>query len=127
MTGALLGMDVRIAAPEERWPDPDVRELAGRLAAALRAPGSRLGDRPAELVEGADFVYTDVWVSMGEPVSAWGDRIALLRPFQVTSELMDGTGNPDARFLHCLPALHSTGTDLGRTILRRRGAWRPWR
>jgi ornithine carbamoyltransferase len=67
-------------------------------------------------VEGADFVYTDVWVSMGEPAAEWGERIKLLLPYQVNAELMKATGNPEVKFMHCLPALHNTETEVGRQM-----------
>ena len=76
---------------------------------------------PAAAVAGVDFVYTDVWLSMGEPESAWGDRISLLRPFQVDKGLLDATGNPDVGFLHCLPACHTSDTVTGQRILEQYG------
>ena len=71
---------------------------------------------PAEAVKGADFIHTDVWVSMGEPTSVWGERIDLLKPYQVNRALMDATGNPHPRFMHCLPAFHNPETTLARDI-----------
>jgi ornithine carbamoyltransferase len=115
VTGALLGMDVRIAAPEDLWPDAEVRDLARALAVTSGAR-IHLGEDVPGGVEGADYVYTDVWVSMGEPAAAWKDRIAKLSPYQVTTEVLRATGNPDVKFMHCLPALHDTSTDLGRTL-----------
>jgi ornithine carbamoyltransferase len=79
-----------------------------------------VGDDLTSTVEGADFLYTDVWVSMGEPASAWGERIKLLLPYQVNAELMKATGNPAVKFLHCLPALHNTETEVGRQM---HGKW----
>jgi len=115
VTGALLGMDVRIAAPEDLWPTADVRALADELAAAS---GSRLriGHDVGAGVEGADFLYTDVWVSMGEPPSAWEERIKALLPYQVRAATMEATGNPAVKFMHCLPALHDTETEVGRQL-----------
>jgi len=115
VTGALLGMDVRIAAPEDLWPAADVRALADELAAAS---GSRLriGHDVGAAVEGADFLYTDVWVSMGEPPSAWEERIKALLPYQVRAATMEATGNPAVKFMHCLPALHDTETEVGRQL-----------
>jgi ornithine carbamoyltransferase len=115
VTGALLGADVRLAAPAALLPSPEVREIAERLAAAS---GARLmlSESPREAVVGADFLYTDVWVSMGEPFSDWGRRIDQLLPYQITAELMAATGNPDVKFMHCLPALHNTETEVGRQI-----------
>jgi Aspartate/ornithine carbamoyltransferase, Asp/Orn binding domain len=75
-----------------------------------------VGEDLTSTVEGADFLYTDVWVSMGEPTSAWGERIKLLLPYQVNAELMKATGNPEVKFMHCLPALHNTETEVGRQM-----------
>ena len=115
VTGALLGMDVRIAAPEDLWPAPDVQTIARELAVVS---GSRLqiGADVPDAVEGADFVYTDVWLSMGEPASDWDKRIELLLPYQVNAATMAATGNPEAKFMHCLPSLHNTETAIGRQI-----------
>ncbi len=120
VTGALLGMDVRIAAPEALWPSAEVRDIAQVLAAGS---GARLhvGTDIDAGVAGADFLYTDVWVSMGEPVSAWKTRIEQLLPYQVNEAVVAATGNPDVRFLHCLPSLHNTETDLGRQLHDRYG------
>ncbi len=114
VTGAMLGMDVRIAAPRELWPPADVVASANELAAA---GGARVlvTDDPGAGVAGADFVYTDVWVSMGEPAQAWAERIPTLLPFRVTDALMAAAG-PDAKFLHCLPAVHDRSTELGRRL-----------
>jgi len=118
--GTLMGMDVRIAAPSARRPAADVvanaTELAGRSGGRLMVT-----DDPAEGVRGADFVYTDVWLSLGEPQELWGARIALLTPYQVNAELLRATGNPQVRFLHCLPAFHDTRTDTGRAVADRYG------
>ncbi len=115
ITGALLGMDVRIAAPRELWPPADVIETAEALAADS---GARVlvTDDATRGVEGVDFVYTDVWVSMGESDADWATRIPLLTPYRVTSELMALTGRSDSKFLHCLPSLHNTDTDLGHRL-----------
>jgi ornithine carbamoyltransferase len=115
ITGALLGMDVRIAAPRELWPPADVIETAHALAAAS---GARVlvTDDATRGVHGVGFVYTDVWVSMGESDSHWATRIPQLLPYRVTSELMAATGRGDTKFLHCLPSLHNTDTDLGRRL-----------
>jgi ornithine carbamoyltransferase len=115
VTGALLGMDVRIAAPKDLWPSPEVQAMASNLAAGSGAR-VHIGDDVADGVEGADFVYTDVWVSMGEPVSEWGDRIKQLLPYQVNAATLKATGNPDVKFMHCLPALHNTDTELGQKL-----------
>jgi ornithine carbamoyltransferase len=120
VAGAMLGMDVRIVAPKALWnPDPVV-DAAARLA--LRT-GARIRhtDDPAEGVAGVDVVYTDVWVSMGEPKQVWAERIALLKPYQVTTELLERSGNPDVRFMHCLPAFHDRGTTVGEQLFQQTG------
>lgn len=115
VTAALLGMDVRIASPEALSPPPAVLAIAEKLASDS---GARIRVSPdiKACVDGADFLYTDVWVSMGEPVAAWRDRIALLLPFQVNAEVLASTGNSKVKFMHCLPALHNTETELGRRL-----------
>ncbi|WP_340557034.1 ornithine carbamoyltransferase [Streptomyces sp. GSL17-111] len=120
VTGALLGMDVRIAAPRALWPHQDVVERARELA---RDTGARvtLSEEVADAVHGADFVATDVWVSMGEPKGVWDERIGLLSPYAVTMEVLRATENPQVRFLHCLPAFHDLGTAVGREIHARHG------
>jgi ornithine carbamoyltransferase len=117
---ATMGMDLRIVAPAPVWPRPDFLMVAQDLAARS---GARITvtDDVAEGVEGADVVYTDVWVSMGEPEPTWNERIAMLRPYQVTSAMMAATGNPDAKFMHCLPAFHDLETEVGRTLFDRYG------
>jgi ornithine carbamoyltransferase len=112
ITGALLGMDVRIAAPQELQPPPEVIELAQQLAAGS---GARIliTDDAQQAVRGVDFVYTDVWVSMGEAASEWHRRIPMLLPYQVNDTLMAATGTPETRFMHCLPAVHDSSTELG--------------
>ncbi|MGY6025681.1 ornithine carbamoyltransferase [Streptomyces spinosirectus] len=120
VTGALLGMDVRIVAPRLLWPDRTIVELAQQLAAASGARIT-LTDDVKEGVRGADFIATDVWVSMGEPKAVWDERIALLGPYAVTMDVLRATGNPDVKFLHCLPAFHDLGTDVGREIHERHG------
>jgi ornithine carbamoyltransferase len=120
ITGALLGMDVRIVAPRELWPDEAVVERAHGLA---KESGARvtLTEDVAEGVAGADFVATDVWVSMGEPKEVWDERIALLGPYAVTMDVLRATGNDGVKFLHCLPAFHDLGTAVGREIHERHG------
>ncbi|MEU2660042.1 ornithine carbamoyltransferase [Streptomyces sp. NPDC007325] len=120
VTGALLGMDVRIVAPEAYWPAPEVvaaaRELADGSGAKLT-----LTESVADGVRGADFVITDVWVSMGEPKEVWDERIAALAPYAVTMDVLRATGNPDVKFLHCLPAFHDLGTKVAREVHDRHG------
>ncbi len=115
-----MGMDLRIVAPEAVWPRPDFLAIAQDLAAGS---GARITvtDDIADGVRGADVVYTDVWVSMGEPETTWDERIALLRPYQVDAALMAMTGNPDVKFMHCLPAFHDLETDMGRKMYERHG------
>ena len=114
-TGALLGMNVRIAAPKDLWPSSEVVHIASTLAAKSGARFN-IGEDLAAAVEGVDFVYTDVWVSMGEPVSAWRERISQLLPYQVNAATLKATGNPDVKFMHCLPSLHNIDTELGRKL-----------
>ncbi|TQJ90589.1 ornithine carbamoyltransferase [Streptomyces sp. SLBN-31] len=115
ITGALLGMDVRIVAPKHYWPVQEVIDRAHELAGASGARIT-LTETLADGVRGADFVATDVWVSMGEPKEVWSERIAALAPYAVTMDVLRATGNPDVRFLHCLPAFHDLGTKVGQEI-----------
>ncbi|MDT0482335.1 MULTISPECIES: ornithine carbamoyltransferase [Streptomyces] len=120
ITGALLGMDVRIVAPKAYWPEQDVVERARTLAVDSGARIS-LTESLEEGVRGADFVATDVWVSMGEPKDVWDERIAALSPYAVTTEVLRATGNADVKFLHCLPAFHDLGTKVGQEIFETHG------
>ncbi|MFJ5832890.1 ornithine carbamoyltransferase [Streptomyces sp. NPDC093089] len=120
VTGALLGMDVRIVAPEAYWPAEEIVAAARALAETSGATIT-LTEDVAEGVRGADFVATDVWVSMGEPKEVWDERIAALAPYAVTMDVLRATGNPDVKFLHCLPAFHDLGTAVGRDIHARHG------
>ena len=115
LVGAKLGMDVRIGAPRELWPSEEHVALCHRFAAES---GARITitDDPVEAVTGVDFVHTDVWVSMGEPIESWGERIDVLLPFQVNPELMAASGNPRVRFMHCLPAFHNSETAVGARV-----------
>ena len=119
VTGALLGMDVRIVAPRSLWPAEPVVTAARGLAASTGARVTLTDDLAG--VEGVDFVHTDVWVSMGEPKSVWDERVALLRDYQVNAALMAKTGNPRVRFMHCLPAFHNAETTVGAEVLARHG------
>ncbi|MDR6383713.1 ornithine carbamoyltransferase [Paraburkholderia caribensis] len=118
--GVQMGMDVRIAAPRELWPND---ALVAQMRALAEQTGARVSmvEDPLEGVSGADFLYTDVWVSMGEPMDAWGTRIDLLRPYQVNARLMKATGKQRTRFMHCLPAYHNLETETGRQIHERFG------
>ncbi|MFI9599361.1 ornithine carbamoyltransferase [Streptomyces sp. NPDC052043] len=120
VTGALLGMDVRLVAPKSYWPAQGIVDRARELAASSGARIT-LTESLEEGVRGADFVATDVWVSMGEPKEAWDERIEALAPYAVTMDVLRATGNPDVRFLHCLPAFHDLGTEVGREIHERHG------
>lgn len=120
VTGALLGMDVRIAAPRALWPSAEIVDKAKQLASTTGARIT-LTEEVAVGVAGADFVATDVWVSMGEPTEVWDERIKLLAPYAVSSEVLEATGNPEVKFLHCLPAFHDLGTQVGRDIYERYG------
>jgi len=120
VTGCLLGMDVRICAPAPLQPSPGVQAIAGGLAAASGDRMTVTADLAAA-VAGADFLYTDVWLSMGEPAGEWDARIDALLPYQVNAEAMAATGNPAVKFMHCLPALHNTETEIGQRIHDTRG------
>ncbi|MEU6010807.1 ornithine carbamoyltransferase [Streptomyces sp. NPDC093064] len=120
VTGALLGMDVRLVAPKSYWPAQGIVDRARELAASSGARIT-LTESLEEGVRGADFVATDVWVSMGEPKEVWDERIEALAPYAVTMDVLRATGNPDVRFLHCLPAFHDLGTEVGRGIHERHG------
>ncbi|MFE7389795.1 ornithine carbamoyltransferase [Streptomyces sp. NPDC057582] len=115
VTGALLGMDVRIVAPKSYWPAEGIVAQARKLAEASGATVT-LTEDVAEGVRGADFVATDVWVSMGEPKEVWAERITALAPYAVTMDVLNATGNADVKFLHCLPAYHDLGTKVAREI-----------
>lgn len=119
LIGAKLGMDVRIAAPTTPQLQP-TRDLIAQCREIAQETGARITitDDPREAVAGVDFVHTDIWVSMGEPVDAWGERIDALLPFQVNADLMAATGNPKARFMHCLPAFHNAATTIGHTLVQ---------
>ena len=120
VTGAMLGMDVRICAPAPLQPSARVQEIAAKLAADSGARLAVTADIPAA-VAGADYLYTDVWLSMGEPEEAWDERIDLLLPYQVNRSLLAATGNPAVKFMHCLPALHNRDTEIGRRLYDKRG------
>jgi ornithine carbamoyltransferase len=118
--GAKLGMDVRIASPKLLWPRDDIVDLARSIAEGTGAEITITEDLP-EAVRGADFLLTDVWVSMGEPDEVWAERIELLKPYQVNAEAMAATGNPEVKFMHCLPAFHNTETQVGKKIYEKFG------
>lgn len=118
--GAIMGADVRICGPQELLPPADVRAIAEQRATESGALVT-VTDDPDEALPGADFVYTDVWVSMGEPKEVWDERVKLLAPYQVNSAAMKRTGNRRARFLHCLPAFHDANTTVGAQIMEHTG------
>jgi ornithine carbamoyltransferase len=118
--GAKLGMDVRIAAPKSLWPSEEFQTLANEIADETGAKITITED-VGEAVKGADVLFTDVWVSMGEADEVWAERIKLLTPYQVNAETMKLTGNPDVKFMHCLPAFHNTETQVGKEIYEKFG------
>ena len=117
---AKLGTDFRIAAPKQYQPSDD---LVSRCRTIAKETGAKITitDNVADAVRGADFLYTDVWVSMGEPDSVWEERGRLLKPYQVNSQVIKMTGNPSVKFLHCLPAFHNRETKVGEEIFRKYG------
>ncbi len=117
---AKLGMDFRVVAPRELWPEDELRTLCAEIAAETGARLSYTED-VAEGVAGVDFVHTDVWVSMGEPDEVWEQRIALLKPYQVNGSVLAATGNPGVKFMHCLPAFHNRETAVGADVFDKFG------
>ncbi len=117
---AKMGMDFRSIAPKSVQPEEalvnDAKEIAKETGAKILVT-----DNIEEGVKGCDFIYTDVWVSMGEPDEVWKERIELLKPYQVNKAMMDATGNPDVKFMHCLPAFHNRETKIGEEIYRKFG------
>ncbi len=118
--GAKMGMDVRIVAPKGLQPDA---ELVATCQAIAKETGATVTvtDDVAAGVKGCDFLYTDVWVSMGEPDEVWKERIALLKPYQVNKQVMEMTGNAKCKFMHCLPAYHNLETKVGREVFEKFG------
>jgi ornithine carbamoyltransferase len=119
-TGAMLGMDVRLVAPKELWPAADFIDIH-RARAAQTGARITVTDDIDQGVKGADFLHTDVWVSMGESHDVWGQRIKLLQPYQINAGVMQKTGNPNAKFMHCLPAFHNRETKVGAEIFEHFG------
>lgn len=116
MVGAAkMGMDIRLVAPKAFWPEEALvaqcREIAWETGAKIT-----LTENVAEGVAGVDFLYTDVWVSMGEPKEAWSERVSLMKPYQVNQQVIEATSNPQVKFMHCLPAFHNEHTTVGREI-----------
>ena len=117
---ALIGMDIRLCAPKSLWPDT---ALVTRCKGLAQTNGGQitLTTDPEVAAKGCDYVYTDVWVSMGEPDSVWEERIKLLTPYRVTAPVMAATGNPHAKFMHCLPAFHNRDTEVGEATFQKFG------
>jgi ornithine carbamoyltransferase len=119
MVGAAkMGMDFRAGAPKSCQPD---KKLVAECQKIAQETGAKITitDDPKAAVKGVDFIYTDVWVSMGEADSVWAERIKLLKPYQVNAKLMKATGNPNTKFLHCLPAFHNRETTVGEEIFKK--------
>lgn len=116
MIGAKMGMDVRIGAPKEYWPSAELIKMCEEFA---KKSGARITitEDPYEAVKGVDFIHTDIWVSMGEPKEVWDERIKALLPYQVNKKLMEASGNPQVKFMHCLPAYHNTETKVGKAVI----------
>jgi ornithine carbamoyltransferase len=117
---AKLGMDVRLAGPKACWPHQEMIETAQATAQETGAKITVTEDAQAA-VRGCDFLYTDVWVSMGQPAELWDERIKAMLPYQVNSQLMAAAGNPNVKFMHCLPAFHNTETEVGKEIYEKHG------
>jgi ornithine carbamoyltransferase len=118
--GALMGSDVRLAGPAELHPPKDVVDLAHQISGRTGAKIT-ITDDAAEAVSGADFIHTDVWVSMGESKDVWTERVKVLTPYQVNTALLERTGNPKVKFMHCLPAFHDPNTTVGREMMEHTG------
>jgi ornithine carbamoyltransferase len=118
--GAKMGMDVRLCAPKENWPEED---LVKKCKAIAKETGAKitLTEKVEEGVKGVDFLYTDVWLSLGEPAEKWEERIKLMKPYQVNMDVIKLTGNPKVKFLHCLPAFHNRETKVGEEIYQKHG------
>jgi ornithine carbamoyltransferase len=118
--GAKMGMDVRLCAPKACWP---AKAIQAEALAIAKETGARImvTEDVSDAVKGVDFVYTDVWLSMGEPEAKWAERIKLLLPYQVNAKVMKKTGNPRAKFMHCLPAFHNADTQVGKDIATKFG------
>lgn len=117
---AKMGMKFRAVAPKQLWPD---EKLVAQCKEIAKETGAEiiLTDDPVKGVKGADFLYTDVWVSMGEPDEVWAQRINLMKPYQVNMNMVKNTGNPNVKFLHCLPAFHNRETTVGEEIYKKFG------
>lgn len=118
--GAKMGMDVRLCAPKENWPEEALVEKCKEIAKETGAKIT-LTEKVEEGVKGVDFLYTDVWLSLGEPAEKWEERIRLMKPYQVNMNVIMLTGNPKVKFLHCLPAFHNRETKVGEEIFKKYG------
>ena len=118
--GAKMGMDVRLCAPKENWPDEALVKKCKEIAKETGAKVT-LTEKVQEGVKGVDFLYTDVWLSLGEPAEKWEERIKLMKPYQVNMEVIKLTGNSKVKFLHCLPAFHNRDTKVGEDIFKKYG------
>ncbi|MCL4278943.1 MAG: ornithine carbamoyltransferase, partial [Ignavibacteriaceae bacterium] len=118
--GVKMGMDVRLCAPKENWPE---EELVKKCKAIAKETGAKitLTEKVEEGVNGVDFLYTDVWLSLGEPAEKWEERIKLMKPYQVNMNVINLTHNPKVKFLHCLPAFHNKDTKVGKEIFNKYG------
>ncbi|MFI6596830.1 ornithine carbamoyltransferase [Nonomuraea sp. NPDC050536] len=121
VTGAMFGMDVRLVAPKKLQPDVNMVVKPAKDLAKETGATVTITDDVAKGVKGVDFLYTDVWVSMGEPASVWDERIKLLMPYQVNDKVIKATGNPRVKFMHCLPAFHNRETKVGAEIYEKTG------
>ncbi len=117
---ALIGMDIRLCAPRSLWPDTVLVTKCQGLA-KINGGQITMTEDVGLAAKGCDYVYTDVWVSMGEPDGVWDERIRLLTPYRVTAAVMAATGNPHAKFLHCLPAFHNRDTEVGEATFQKFG------
>ena len=117
---ALMGLDLRLVAPKQFFPEQQLLDEAAQIAQQTGAKITCTEDVAAG-VKDVDFIYTDIWVSMGEPESAWAERIELMKPYQVNAELMALTGNPNVKFMHCLPSFHDENTTIGKEIAAKYG------
>ncbi len=117
---AIMGMDIRLAGPRQTWPK---QERVNQVLAVAQASGAHvtLTEDVEAAVKGCDVLYTDIWVSMGEPFDLWGERIRQMQPYRVTAQLMAMTGKAETKFMHCLPALHNTETSMGKELYEQYG------
>ncbi|QXO17734.1 ornithine carbamoyltransferase [Vibrio ostreae] len=117
---AKMGMDIRLVAPKAYWPEAELVQTCQQIAEQTGA-SITLTEDVNEGVNGVDFLYTDVWVSMGEAPQAWDERVALMKPYQVNMAVVEATGNPQVKFMHCLPAFHNDETTVGKEVAQKYG------